>query len=162
MALGDFFLQKEKPGAVFALEEAEEQELVSRTRAVPEGGVLPERTDYRKPPPPLEWPERYKESLPILLDPFLRAASLSTHISNWEHITKGFVDQLLTYGMHNFPISRPDEDVVRQLQKGHCQSTFQLSLLVCNLGNLCRPMQFAGKRCKYTSGSVQVSSDPAF
>ena len=58
-SLGAVFTGKEKPGAVSAQEEAEQKGLVSRKRAVPEGGVPPEYTDYRQPPRDLEWPERF-------------------------------------------------------------------------------------------------------
>ena len=86
--LGDAFFRKEKPGAVRALEKAEQEGLVSRKRALPEGGVLPEHTNYKEPPRSLKWPERFAQSLPILKDPYLRAAALSTHAASWDHITK--------------------------------------------------------------------------
>ena len=79
-------------------------------------------------------------------DPYLRAVSLSTHVHNWDFITKGHLDQVLAYGMHNFPISRAPAEVIQKLKEGFCQSSMQLSILVCNLGNLCRPMDFAGKK----------------
>ena len=151
-SLGAVFTGKEKPGAVSAQEEAEQKGLVSRKRAVPEGGVSPEHTDYRQPPRVLEWPERYNESLPILLDPYLRAAFLSTQAASWDHFTHGYVDQLINYGVHQFPVSRPSEDIIRAHSKGYCQSSFQLSFLACNLGNLARPMKFGDKKAKHFTG----------
>ena len=127
------------------MEQAEEQGLVTRKRAMPEGAVEPEKTDYSVPARRLEWPERFKESLPILVDPYLRAATLSTQATSWEHITEKYTDELINYGMNVFPISRPSSDVTDKMEAGHCTSTFQLSFLVCNLGNLARPMQFGDK-----------------
>ena len=123
-----------------------------RERAVPEGGVLLGHTDYRQSPHALPWPERYLESLPCLADPYLRAAYLSSQTSSWEHFTSGYLDQLIAYSEHQFPVSRDTEDVIRALSQGYCQSTFQLSLLACNLGNLARPMNFGDKRARYFKG----------
>ena len=66
------------------------------------------------------------------------------------------MDQLINYGQHAFPVSRPPDDIIQKLEKGHCQSTYQLSLLVCNLGNLCRPMQFGDKKAKRYVGPSMV------
>ena len=94
-SLGEFFIVKEKPGAVIAKEEADEQGLVSRERAVPEGGAFPGRTNYRQQPRDLPWPERFAESLPIPDDPFLRANALSRQTASWDSITNGWVDQVV-------------------------------------------------------------------
>merc|ERR1712026_239016 len=83
---------------------------------------------------------------PIHVDPYLRAATLSTQAASWHHITQNYTDELINYGMNVFPISRPSSDVADKLEAGHCTSTFQLSFLVCNLGNLARPMQFGDKK----------------
>merc|ERR1712026_639153 len=89
--------------------------------------------------------------------PNLRAATLSTQPTSWEHISGKYTDELIYYGMNVFPISRPSEDVTNKMEAGHCTSTFQLSFLVCNLGNLARPMQFGDKKISkktYTGPSM--------
>ena len=145
--LGDWFQEKEPSGAVLERDDASDQGLVTRKRGMPEGAVLPEHIDYSKPPASLPWPERHRQSLPILSDPYLRAIAVSKLVTNWDFLNKGHMDEVLMFGMNQFPISRPPEEVTEALKNGYCQSSKQLSLLVVNMGNLCRPMQFADKRC---------------
>ena len=124
---GDLEARRQKPGVLLTREDALNRGLVTRVRTMPEGAIDPETATYTVPAPPLQWPERFRESLPILPDPYCRAAYLSKHTASWESLTKGYVDQLVQYNKHNFPISRPPEEVRANLAKGHSASTLFFS-----------------------------------